>query len=652
MNELHLPMPMPMPVPSGPADLAAGCARLAGRLAALLRSRLGEPDGLLARALAFLDRQAAASTEPSASRQTPMQRLIDAYGLAPIDLDLLLLAGLADEHEGYADIMRTLHPTGRPRPSVGLAAQLADDAGLSRERLRAALEIGPAVAGGLVLVEGDGPLPERDLLPAAGLWSRLHGIDLPPPGVVLDAAPLTSAGLDDWLAEPAIRRALAALRAGTALTIVATADDPGTAARRAAALVVAAGLTPLRVRLPAQPAPELIVRVGVHAIAAGRSLVLELDPGDGPGVPVPALPDHYPAPLLCGCRTGAEPALPGRALLRLAVERPGRPALARMWAELLPHLADSAPRLAAGFPLEPDQARRVVADLQAIDGERPPDLPAVAEAVRDRGAGRLGGGVQRIRPQAGWADLVLPERALVQLREAAARLTLQTRVLDEWQLLAGRRGARGVRLLLAGPSGTGKTLSAEVLAGALAVDLLLVDLSRVVSKWIGETEKNLAEVFATAEQARAVLLFDEADALFGKRTRVSDAHDRYANLETAYLLSRLERFDGLAALSTNLRQNIDSAFLRRLDFIIEYEAPDQAQRLALWECHLPPSAPRAADLDLAEIAAQVPLVGGLIRNAATTAAFMAAAEDRPIERAHVLSALRREHDKIGKPFRY
>ena len=245
---------------------------------------------------------------------------------------------------------------------------------------------------------------------------------------------------------------------------------------------------------------------------------------------------------------------------------------------------------------------QVVADLGLADAndDEQARLKEVACCIRARATANLGGGVQLIRPIANWSRLVLPKAQISQLHEAVARLDLQSKVLDDWQFLEGRRGARGVRMLFAGPPGTGKTLSAEVLANALNVDLLLVDLSRVVSKWIGETEKNLAEVFDTAERAKAVLLFDEADALFGKRTDVSDAHDRYANLETAYLLSRLERFDGLAILSTNLRHNIDPAFTRRLEFVIEFDEPGREQRFALWRCHLPDGAPLAQDVKLAE----------------------------------------------------
>jgi SpoVK/Ycf46/Vps4 family AAA+-type ATPase len=262
----------------------------------------------------------------------------------------------------------------------------------------------------------------------------------------------------------------------------------------------------------------------------------------------------------------------------------------------------------------------------------------------------LSSGLKIVRPTAGWQDLVLrPERKAL-LRESVERLLGQLKVLDEWRFLYGRSGARGVRMLFAGPSGTGKTLSAEVIAHTLGVDLLVVDISRVVSKWIGETEKNLAQVFDAAERSTAVLLFDEADALFGKRTEVSDAHDRYANLETAYLLSRLERFEGLAILSTNLRSNIDNAFLRRLEFVVDYEEPDVSERLELWRRHVPERAPLDNDVDFRQLAALYPVVGAWIRNASVAAAFLAATDGRAIAQAHFFHAVQREYEKAGRAF--
>jgi len=324
-----------------------------------------------------------------------------------------------------------------------------------------------------------------------------------------------------------------------------------------------------------------------------------------------------------------------------------------MWGQLLPELSEHSAQLAARFPFEPAAAKNVCDDLHYLYTGKTEqiDLNAVADAVRTRSSRVLNSGVQLIRPVASWQQLVLQDPQLSQLKDASQRLFFQSCVLDDWQFLKGRRGARGVRMLFVGPPGTGKTLSAEVLANALNVDLLQVDLSRVVSKWIGETEKNLAEVFLTAESAKAVLFFDEADALFGKRTEVTDAHDRYANLETAYLLSRLERYDGLAILATNYRQNIDTAFTRRLEYIIEFEEPGFNERLKLWECHLPDQAPLDKDVNLTELASLFAIVGGHIRNAAVSAAYMAAQQECTIRQQHFIDAIRREYEKSGKAFR-
>ncbi len=274
----------------------------------------------------------------------------------------------------------------------------------------------------------------------------------------------------------------------------------------------------------------------------------------------------------------------------------------------------------------------------------------MAAAVRSRTSARGTEGADLRSPTATWDDLVLPEDRLARLHEAVDRVRHQVRVLDEWGFLAGRPGARGVRMLLAGPPGTGKTLSAEVLASALGVELLVADVSRLVSKWIGETEKNLARVFDAAEEAQAVLLFDEADALFARRTEVVDANSRYANLETAYLLARMERFEGLTVLSTNLRRNVDTAFLRRIEFVVEYEEPGIEERRALWACHLPDGAPLADDVDLDQLARLYPLVGGHVRNAAVAAGFLAAASDAPVCQEHLVRAIRHEYAKAGRAF--
>ena len=206
----------------------------------------------------------------------------------------------------------------------------------------------------------------------------------------------------------------------------------------------------------------------------------------------------------------------------------------------------------------------------------------------------------------------------------------------------------GISALFAGPSGTGKTMSAEVVAAELGLDLYVINLATVVDKYVGETEKNLERVFSEAAGVNAVLLFDEADAIFGKRSEVREANDRYANIESAYLLQRLESFDGIAVLATNLRANLDEAFTRRLDMMVDFPQPDEALRRSLWDRCLGRVMPRAGDVDLDFLAAGFELTGGHIRSAAVTAAYLAAEAGRPATMADVVGGVAREYRKLGR----
>jgi SpoVK/Ycf46/Vps4 family AAA+-type ATPase len=282
------------------------------------------------------------------------------------------------------------------------------------------------------------------------------------------------------------------------------------------------------------------------------------------------------------------------------------------------------------------------------DEEAGPILDELIAAARDQSSLALTQLAQRIEPAYGWDDIVLPADAFLQLREVCARVDQHYRVMGEWEFDRKLSRGKGANALFAGPSGTGKTMAAEVLAGELRLDLYRVDLAGVVSKYIGETEKNLDRIFTAAEGANSILLFDEADALFGKRSEVRDAHDRYANIEISYLLQKMELYEGLAILSTNLRQNLDEAFVRRLAFTIHFPFPDTASRRLIWQGIWPAEAPLDPDLDFELLAERYKLSGGSIKNVALAAAFLAAEGGGPVRMGHVLHAVRREYQKMGK----
>lgn len=278
----------------------------------------------------------------------------------------------------------------------------------------------------------------------------------------------------------------------------------------------------------------------------------------------------------------------------------------------------------------------------------PADLDAALwDACRVQARPELDGLARRIEPNATWHDLVLPAEQMRVLREIAIHVRRRAQVYERWGF--GRQGTRGLGIsaLFAGSSGTGKTLAAEVIAADLHLDLYQIDLSQVVSKYIGETEKNLRRVFDAAEAGGAVLLFDEADALFGKRSEVKDSHDRYANIEVSYLLQRMEAYRGLAILTTNLKSALDTAFLRRIRFVVNFPFPDDAQRAEIWRRIFPAETP-VADLDWTRLS-RLTVAGGNIRNIALHGAFLAADAGSPVSMSHLLQAARGEYAKLEKP---
>jgi AAA+ superfamily predicted ATPase len=312
---------------------------------------------------------------------------------------------------------------------------------------------------------------------------------------------------------------------------------------------------------------------------------------------------------------------------------------------------DDATRIARTFSLPESDTALAVGFAQALaagtGSENPVGAAEVAAACRRIASPNLPSFAHRIEPTCSLRDVVLPENHHRQLREVIAHVNHAATVLDEWRFADQMPYGRGVAALFSGPSGTGKTMAAYACARELNNEICVVDLAQLPSKYIGETNKNLDVLFREAERSGAVLLFDEAEALFGKRSEVKDAHDRYANIEVAYLLQRIEAFAGLAILTTNFRQNLDLAFLRRFRFTVEFPTPDAAAREKIWRKCVPESAPLADDVDLRFIARRLELTGGNIRQITLRAAFSAAAAGTAITMRHFVEATRAELVKIG-----
>jgi hypothetical protein len=364
------------------------------------------------------------------------------------------------------------------------------------------------------------------------------------------------------------------------------------------------------------------------------------------GGPGPAVP------LIVGLPHGSATRLPldGVDHERVVADRPSYGERVQLWTRELERHGSPAARqdieaVSALFALGPAQIASAAAGI-ARHGRT--ELATLTRAAREHSAFGLDGIAQRVPTTYLWDDLVLPPYAKQRLRELASAIRHRHRVFTTWSFGRMGGGHTSIRALFSGPSGTGKTMSAAVLAADLGLELYRVDLAAVVSKWVGETEKNLERILTAAENSGALLFFDEADALFGKRSEVKDAHDRYANIEISFLLQRMESFDGVLVLATNLAGNLDEAFHRRVQFHVDFPVPDDAAREQLWRQAIPLDAPQAGDIDHAFLARMFPLTGGEVRSAALLAAFAAAQDGTPIGMKHLVRALARHRRQQGK----
>ncbi|WP_251152094.1 ATP-binding protein [Cellulosimicrobium sp. Marseille-Q4280] len=592
--------------------------------------------------------QAADAAERSGER-VRLRALARAFDLTDLDVEMFLVALAGEVDLRFEQLFGYLNDdVSRHRPSVATAFALCG-VPLASAPARHRLTHGPLVRGGLVDVEDlDRPLPGRALRVPDRVVGHLLGDDAPDPALadaLVDLVPIDSDDAD---------RVRAALAAGVGLLYL---KQPGTgsAASAAAAALAATGRDVVGLdlrRLGADPVDT--VRAAVRE-ASLRDAGLVADPVDavrGSPEVVAALAEGSGVTVLVG-EAAWDPEWSRATPLLVDADEVTTAERAALWAAALGDVAGDVDvaGVTAPFRLRPEQVVRAARSAGAQAVLRP-DGRVSAEDVR-RGARAENGTAldrlaRRVTPAVGWDDLVLATPALRALREVSQRARHRDRVLGDWGMRPGGGRGRGVAALFAGGSGTGKTMSAEVVAHDLGLELYVVDLAAVVDKYVGETEKNLERIFTGAAGVNAVLLFDEADAVFGRRSEVKDAHDRYANIESAYLLQRMETFDGLVVLSTNLRANIDEAFTRRLDVVVDFPVPDDAARRLLWDRCLGSVVPRADDLDLDFCAKAFELAGGGIRSAAVTAAYLAAADDGVVEMRHLVTAVHREHRKLGR----
>lgn len=348
----------------------------------------------------------------------------------------------------------------------------------------------------------------------------------------------------------------------------------------------------------------------------------------------------------------------GRREFQLQLNMPGYTERQQIWEKQLGAEAVglNLEGLSSRFKLSRGQivaAAATARNAAAWRGETAPSLADLEGACRRHSTTRLSNLARKIKPLYRWEDIVLPADPAQMLKEIVQQVRNRSLVYEKWGFDGKLSYGKGLNIIFAGPSGTGKTMSAEIIAGELQMDLYKIDLSNMVSKYIGETEKNLERIFNEAGESNAILFFDEADSIFGKRSEVKDAHDRYANIETGYLLQKMEEYDGIVILATNLRKNLDEAFVRRMHFMIEYPFPEEDDRLKIWQRSFPRGVPMGETVDLQFMARQFKIAGGNIKNICLAAAFLAAGDveqpaEAKVEMHHLIRATRREFQKMGK----
>ncbi len=600
------------------------------------------------------------SSRASRPPTTALEQLESLFGLTPFERDILVLCAGVELERRFAEACAALGGDTRwAWPTFGLALSALTDphwSAISRDRpLRTwkLLEIG----AGDSLLRSPLRIDERILHFLLGVPStdeRLEAFIRPmspsPDCATASHSEIALLAANYWAGTSEDRR-----RPKPVLLVARSRFDQQVVAQEICRLL---GVQPYVLRAVDIPAgvaerAQLARLWNREALLAGAVLSIQTADVEGPEASrqLRAFLDGIFVPVVLEIREGS-------ALEQIDGFRVNVPSLAdrerkALWMESLGPLASrmngELDRIVECFHFDAAEIRLAGAlarDAAAHRAEADPNR-LTWEVCRNQARRSLENLARRIEPRAGWQDLVLPAQQVETLRQIVAHVRQRSLVHGHWGFSDKYSRGLGVTALFAGTSGTGKTMAAEVISGALDLDLYHVDLASIVSKYIGETEKNLRRIFDGAEESGAVLLFDEADAIFGKRSEVRDSHDRYANLEISYLLQRMESYHGVAILTTNMKHALDNAFLRRIRFIVQFPLPDAAQRRLIWQRVFPAAAP-VIDLDYNRLC-QLSIPGGIIRNIATHAAFQAAAEGAAIGMDHILRAARVEYAKIDRP---
>ncbi|TMD48599.1 MAG: ATP-binding protein [Chloroflexi bacterium] len=615
------------------------------------RAAPAAPDAAAAKAREEIEAAADAAEKEGADLR--LRRLARNFRLDEIDIELLLIALAPDVDARFERLYGYLQDdVSRRRASVGLGLELCglpSSGAYARSRLAPGA---PLVDEYMVLVEeSERPVLTRSLRVPDRVTAHLLGSDMPDAVVAglayrgEPATPAEASTLVRWMREQGSR--LAYIRERPGASGAALASSAFTQIGRP---TLALDLERLRSDDDPTMVAALTAReaglTGAGVVAGPVEVLL------AKGLPAVRAFSEMPALIVLVGSRSWDPAWARDVPFICEAPVPDALQRAELWRRNLN--GDTPPGLdlagtMAQFRLTAEQVHRAAraARMEAHAREVPLDEDELKAGARAQNAAGLERLARRIQPAVGFSDLVLPADTMAQLKELLTRARYREQVLDIWKMAGPSARRRGLTALFAGPSGTGKTMAAEVLASELGLDLYTVDLATVVDKYVGETEKNLDRIFAEAERVNGVILFDEADALFGKRSEVSDAHDRYANVEVAYLLQRMELFEGIAILATNLRANLDEAFTRRLDALVDFPEPEEEYRRRLWERSLGTTMPRDSNLDLDFLARAFKLSGGAIRNIAVAAAYAAAEDQRAMSMADLIRATQREYLKMG-----